>query len=277
MKNLERILISFFIFSIGIDAIPNFGRGPGENPLDRYLYQSSRIYDKEIRPNLSEKTPVEVSLQLYVRELGPICLRKREFDLELTVRHRYVDHRLDHIDDNDEDGPENNMFITLVGEEANTIWNPDTFVRNERRSRIHDGFNKLNKLARVFEDGRVLISQRVGVTASCQEINALGIDKGGDSSEEDNEEGDEVDQENKEEEGRPFKCRLQFASYAYTKKDIVYKWEEENPVTVGSAIFLGNRIVYNGPEETSDCSVTTSTGEYSCLEISFPFLLKNKK
>ena len=63
--------------------------------------------------------------------------------------------------------------VSLLGEEVDTIWQPDTFVRNERKVIFHESLRP-NKYARVFNDGNVLMSQRVTFILSCPDL-AKGI------------------------------------------------------------------------------------------------------
>ena len=45
-------------------------------------------------------------------------------------------------------------FISTLGDEVDDIWNPDTFIRNERSVYFHQGLRP-NKYARIWPDGRV--------------------------------------------------------------------------------------------------------------------------
>ena len=89
----------------------------------------------------------------------------------MTFRQEYQDSRLAfHTDDSDD-------YITLAGEEARTVWRPDTFIRNERSTIFHDSMEP-NEYARIFPDGRVMTSQRVTMELSCPHLKgSLGNDR----------------------------------------------------------------------------------------------------
>ena len=78
----------------------------------------------------------------------------------MTFRQEYQDSRLAWTSNNAEE------HVTLTGEEAESVWMPDTFVRNERSVIFHDALVP-NKYARIFPDGTVLTSQRVTLQLSC--------------------------------------------------------------------------------------------------------------
>ena len=90
---------------------------------------------------------------------------------QVTFRQEYVDSRLAFSTDDPED------YITLTGEEAKSVWRPDTFIRNERSTTFHDAMEP-NEYARIYPDGRVLTSQRVTFALSCPGLpGTLGNDR----------------------------------------------------------------------------------------------------
>lgn len=80
--------------------------------------------------------------------------------MQVTFRQEYMDSRLSWDSNNPEE------HLTLTGEEADSVWMPDTFVRNERSAIFHNAMVP-NKYARIYPDGRVLTSQKVTLQLSC--------------------------------------------------------------------------------------------------------------
>ena len=84
--------------------------------------------------------------------------------MQVTLRQVYNDSRLAYREGNG--APEH---ITLSGDEIDTIWQPDTFVRNERSVQFHDAMAP-NRYLRVYPDGRIQTSQRVTLQLSCPRL-----------------------------------------------------------------------------------------------------------
>jgi anionic glutamate receptor len=130
--------------------------------LDRIL--SPSIYDSQIRPkgattNVTEMDgPTKVMVNLYVRSFEKIDDVKMEFSVQITFRQQWNDNRLAF----------NNIggkikYLTMT--ERNRVWMPDTFFRNEKDGNFHDIIQP-NLYVRVFPDGDVLYSIRVGIENS---------------------------------------------------------------------------------------------------------------
>ena len=91
----------------------------------------------------------------------------QSFRLQITLRQEYHDSRLNFVDDDLD-------FITLLGDEVDKIWQPDTFVRNERETIFHNGLEP-NIYARIFannqsDEARILISERITMELSCPHL-----------------------------------------------------------------------------------------------------------
>ena len=137
--------------------------------LDRIL--SPSIYDSQIRPkgattNVTEMDgPTKVMVNLYVRSFEKIDDVKMEFSVQITFRQQWNDNRLAF----------NNIggkikYLTMT--ERNRVWMPDTFFRNEKDGNFHDIIQP-NLYVRVFPDGDVLYSIRVGIENSIRHIPTL--------------------------------------------------------------------------------------------------------
>ena len=85
--------------------------------------------------------------------------------LQVTMRQEFNDSRLAYRPS--DFAPE---MINMVNEdEIANIWQPDTFVRNERSVRFHDAMSP-NRYLRAYPDGRVKTSQRVTLQLSCPRL-----------------------------------------------------------------------------------------------------------
>lgn len=87
--------------------------------------------------------------------------------IQVTLRQTFNDSRLTY--NANANRPE---FLTLVGDEMDSIWVPDTFVRNERKVIFHDAL-KPNIYGRVYPSGLVQTSQRVTLEISCAALKKL--------------------------------------------------------------------------------------------------------
>ena len=88
--------------------------------------------------------------------------------MQVTLRQVYNDSRLAYREGNG--APEH---ITLSGDEIDTIWQPDTFVRNERKLVFHENlqsYSAPNMYARIYPDGKIQMSQRVTMQLSCPKL-----------------------------------------------------------------------------------------------------------
>jgi hypothetical protein len=208
-------------------------------------------YDKHISPVPNDGGPTKVTVNMYVRELGPVDLQMNSFRLQVTLRQEYHDSRLN-FDDEDVE------FISLLGDEVNKIWQPDTFFINERETIFHNGLEP-NIYARIFannqtEEARILISERITMELSCPHL--FESYKGSGS----------------------ITCSTNLASYGLHDKYIVYNWKSDNPIQIGNDAdsFLNSEnasLKYSGftDDQMSSGTITTSTGDYSYLKLDFKF------
>lgn len=200
-------------------------------------------YDKRIRPPSRDvngrNSPVVVAVNVYVRSMSNIDFPRMQYDLHLTLRQFWRDPRLAY----EELFPGAKVPKFLIITEKDVIWTPDTFFSNEKRAHRHD-IDKLNLLIRIHANGTVMYSQRLSLTLSCP----MYLQKY------------PMDQQN---------CVLILGSYAFTVRDIVYRWQEESAIQYHPVLNTSLPSFSLGTAETSECSSTTSTGEYSCIQTKF--------
>ncbi|KAK6024557.1 Neurotransmitter-gated ion-channel transmembrane region, partial [Ostertagia ostertagi] len=60
-------------------------------------------------------------------------------------------------------------------------------------------------------------------------------------------------------------CVVDFASYAYTTKDIEYGWKEEKPIQIKDGLRQSLPSFLLSNVKTGNCTSVTTTGAYSCL------------
>ncbi|KAJ7383217.1 Gamma-aminobutyric acid receptor subunit alpha-2 [Desmophyllum pertusum] len=80
------------------------------------------------------------------------------FTLELYFRQYWQDSRLAY--------KKPNKQITLSGNMADRLWQPDTFFENSKKGELHK-LTTLNKVMVVKPDGRVFVSTRITLTCLC--------------------------------------------------------------------------------------------------------------
>ena len=83
----------------------------------------------------------------------------QELRLQLTLRQRWNDPRLMYHGEEDDANGGAGDFLSLVGDQVDDIWTPDTFIRQSKDTKVLD-FDRTNKYARISPDGTVLVSVR---------------------------------------------------------------------------------------------------------------------
>ncbi len=132
------------------------------------------MYLREIGPlNLDRK----VQTPFYTNSISKVCDSSQSnilqsFDIQVTLRQSFNDSRMGYYVSNN--GP---SLITLVGEDMDSVWLPDTFVRNERNVVFHDALRP-NAYARVKPCGTIETSQRVTLELSCAKLKADLMESG---------------------------------------------------------------------------------------------------
>jgi len=171
---------------------------------------------------------------LFVRSFDNVDVENMRYGLQITFRQLWVDPRLQY-------SAPSLAFVTVPLKDMEKVWKPDTFFRNSLEGRKH-GILQDNSYIRIFPNGSVLYSQRLFLTLSCpMDLRRFPF--------------------------QSLECKLQIASYGYTKKDIVYSWRSSDPVQLVRSLYMPG--YYLSTYKSDYCDVTTSTGEYSCLNLVF--------
>ncbi|PIO69081.1 Cation transporter family protein [Teladorsagia circumcincta] len=200
-------------------------------------------YDKRIRPPSRDSTgkngPVIVNVNTYVRSMSNIDFVRMQYNLQVTFRQFWRDPRLAY----EELFPGKSLPKFIIVTEKDLIWTPDTFFLNEKEAHRHE-IDKLNLLMRIYANGSVMYSERLSLTLSCpMYLHKYPMDEQ--------------------------KCRLLLASYAFTTDDIIYRWEEQNPIQYHAQLNTSLPNFSLAPAEVDDCTSSTTTGEYSCIQTMF--------
>ncbi|VDP11385.1 unnamed protein product [Onchocerca flexuosa] len=186
-------------------------------------------------PNNDQKGPVIVWTSLEIRSIGAISERNMEFVAQFRFQQEWFDDRLRYVDHSDF---RNFDFIHVAHDQM--LWIPDTFFQNERNGWYHM-LDQENKFIKLRSDGKVIYNRRLTLILSCQ-MNLIRYPM-------------DVQE-----------CFIDFASYAYTTSDIVYKWDH-------TAITIDKDAKNTLPNfrisafENKSCDSTTNTGTYSCLRV----------
>uniref|UniRef100_A0A183CS46 Neur_chan_LBD domain-containing protein n=1 Tax=Globodera pallida TaxID=36090 RepID=A0A183CS46_GLOPA len=124
-----------------------------------------------------------------------------------------------------------------------SIWTPDTFFPNEKKSYFHETTSH-NSFLRIDSNGNVIRSIRLTVTANCpMGLHTFPLDV-------------QV-------------CALEIESYGYSTSDIIYHWHPNKPVTIDDDVHLAHFTI--GGHYQVERTISLSTGNYSRLTAYFTF------
>ncbi|KAI6231052.1 Glutamate-gated chloride channel subunit beta [Aphelenchoides besseyi] len=209
--------------------------------LDQLLQMMLNGYDKNERPPAANSSvgPVLVRVNIMIRMLSKIDVVNMEYGMQITLREQWLDRRLAYDKYNLTAKP---AFLT-VPFLASSIWVPDSFFPNEKAGHRHL-IDTENMFIRIFPNGTVLYSVRLSLTCSCPMFLALYP----------------LDVQH---------CDFDLISYAFTTKDIVYKWTTGNPVQkkLGVGDDLPNFRLHDTINTSIECTSNTNTGQYACLRM----------
>ncbi|KAF7636309.1 Glutamate-gated chloride channel [Meloidogyne graminicola] len=196
-------------------------------------------YDPAVRPigqipNAEKRGPVIVTTSLFVNSISAVNERNMEYVVQFRFQQQWLDERLAF-----------KMSEAIDLEQINLakdqpIWIPDSFFQNERSGHYHM-LDQENRFIQINLDGLVTYNRRLTLTLACN-MNLLRY---------------------------PMDiqlCLIDFASYAYTTNDIIYKWNEigiEISETANGALPNFEIASINN----STCDSVTNTGNYSCLRV----------
>ncbi|RMC06688.1 hypothetical protein DUI87_16129 [Hirundo rustica rustica] len=127
---------------------------------------------------------------------------------------------------------------------ASKIWTPDTFFHNGKKSIAHN-MTTPNKLLRLEDDGTLLYTMRLTISAECpMQLEDFPMDA--------------------------HACPLKFGSYAYPNSEVIYVWTNSTTTSVVVAEDGSRLNQYHLMGQTVGTeNISTSTGEYTIMTAHF--------
>ncbi|XP_011329536.1 gamma-aminobutyric acid receptor alpha-like isoform X2 [Ooceraea biroi] len=123
------------------------------------------------------------------------------------------------------------------------IWKPDTYFYNGKHSYLHT-ITSPNKFVRLYQDGRVLYSSRLTIKAGCpMNLEDFPMDTQ--------------------------RCPLQFGSFSYTTRDVIYKWNSARQVAIAEDMKLSQFDLVANPTANHSTAPGFSHANYSILHVYF--------
>ncbi|XP_039975409.1 gamma-aminobutyric acid receptor subunit alpha-6a [Xiphias gladius] len=197
-------------------------------------------YDNRLRPG-SGGGVTEVKTDIFVTSFGPVSDVEMEYTMDMFFRQMWVDERLKF------EGPIE--ILRLNNRMVDKIWIPDTFFRNSKKSLSHN-MTTPNKLFRIMQNGTVLYTMRLTISAECP-MRLMDFPLDGHA------------------------CPLRFGSYAYTSSEIVFTWRKGPIASVECPKESMSLLQYDLVGQTLSSEIFKSnTGHYSVQVIHF--LLQRK-
>ncbi|KAM9796157.1 gamma-aminobutyric acid receptor subunit alpha-5 isoform X2 [Syngnathus typhle] len=220
---------------------------PSETELINNITVFTRIldglldgYDNRLRPGLGENV-TEIQTNIFVTSFGPVSDTEMEYTIDVFFRQSWKDERLCFK------GPM--KMLPLNNLLASNIWTPDTFFLNGKKSIAHN-MTTPNKLLRLQDDGTLLYTMRLTISAECpMQLEDFPMDA--------------------------HACPLKFGSYAYPVSEVVYTWEmgATKSVVVGEDSNRLNQYHLTGQTAGTE-DIHTSRGQYTVMMAHF--FLKRK-
>ncbi|XP_055980339.1 gamma-aminobutyric acid receptor subunit alpha-5 [Sorex fumeus] len=244
---------NLLLFCVSMNLASNFGfsqvpAGSVSDETNDNITVFTRIldglldgYDSRLRPGLRGEAPglqeiTQVRTDIYVTSFGPVSDTEMEYTIDVFFRQSWKDERLRFK------GPMQRLPLNNLL--ASKIWTPDTFFHNGKKSIAHN-MTTPNKLLRLEDDGTLLYTMRLTISAECpMQLEDFPMDA--------------------------HACPLKFGSYAYPNSEVVYVWTNGTTKSVvvaedGSRLnqyhLMGHTV---GTE-----NISTSTGEYTIMTAHF--------
>ncbi|KAL8605720.1 hypothetical protein ACOMHN_041127 [Nucella lapillus] len=177
-----------------------------------------------------------VAVQIHVLSIDTINEQSMDYSLNIYLRQRWVDPRLQFMNHS------HTEWLELDTRIMKKVWVPDTFFRNEKKGAFHD-VTVPNRLMHLYRNGTIYYSMRLSVTLSCH----MSLQKYPLDSQ---------------------KCPILIASYGYTMENIEYQWMSQKPIDFNEHMELPQFTIQD--LLLSDCTKTyKETGSFSCVQADF--------
>ncbi|XP_074504523.1 gamma-aminobutyric acid receptor subunit alpha-6a [Sebastes fasciatus] len=164
-----------------------------------------------------------------------------EYTMDMFFRQMWVDERLKF------EGPPE--ILRLNNRMVDKIWTPDTFFRNSKKSISHNTTTP-NKLFRIMQNGTVLYTMRLTISAECpMRLQDFPMDG--------------------------HACPLRFGSYAYTSSEILFTWRKGPVASVECPAESMSLLQYDLVGQSLSSEIFKSnTGHYSVMVVHFRIVRK---
>ncbi|XP_052372572.1 gamma-aminobutyric acid receptor subunit beta-2-like isoform X2 [Oncorhynchus keta] len=234
-KNHFGILtFSFFFTCICCAQSAKDLRDPSNMPLvkdtvDRLM----KGYDIRLRPDFGG-APVAVGMNIDIASIDMVSEVNMDYTLTMYFQQAWRDKRLSYS--------EIALNLTLDNRVADSLWVPDTYFLNDKKSFVH-GVTVKNRMIRLHPDGTVLYGLRITTTAACMmDLRRYPLDEQN--------------------------CTLEIESYGYTTDDIEFYWRGGDGAVSGvERIELPQFSIVD--YKLVSKNVVFSTGSYPRLSLSF--------
>ncbi|XP_037617640.1 gamma-aminobutyric acid receptor subunit beta-3-like isoform X1 [Sebastes umbrosus] len=190
-------------------------------------------YDIRLRPDFGG-APVAVGMSIDVASIDMVSEVNMDYTLTMYFQQYWRDKRLAYLGIP--------LNLTLDNRVADSLWVPDTYFLNDKKSFVH-GVTVKNRMIRLHPDGTVLYGLRITTTAACMmDLRRYPLDEQN--------------------------CTLEIESYGYTTDDIEFYWKGgESAVTGVTRIELPQFSIVD--YKLVSRNVVFSTGAYPRLSLSF--------
>ncbi|XP_075545286.1 gamma-aminobutyric acid receptor subunit alpha-6-like [Dermacentor variabilis] len=169
--------------------------------LDSLL--SEKNYNRQFRPGFGGP-PTEILTDILIRSFGPVSENEMMFSMDCYFRQTWYDRRLSFHGDI--------KVLSVSWQFLELVWTPDTYFFNGKSSYLHK-VTVPNKFVRLFPDGRLMYSMRLTIKASCpMHLRKYPLDMQA--------------------------CPLEIGSFAYSSKEVVFKWKGPEPVVISPDVTL---------------------------------------
>ncbi|XP_055522907.1 gamma-aminobutyric acid receptor subunit alpha-6 [Wyeomyia smithii] len=192
-----------------------------------------KSYENSQMPTHGQGIPTVVKTNILIRSMGPVSELDMDYSMDCYFRQYWRDKRLSFH------GPIKSLSLSIKMLER--IWRPDTYFYNGKHSHIHT-ITVPNKLLRLSQDGEILYSMRLTIKASClMQLRSFPMDRQS--------------------------CPLVLGSYAYSRQQLVYQWQDDDSVNFVPGMTLSQFDLMSFHQK--NYTFARREGEFSVLHVSF--------
>ncbi|KAG5682912.1 hypothetical protein PVAND_012230 [Polypedilum vanderplanki] len=192
-----------------------------------------KSYENSQLPTHAEGTPTKIRTNILIRSMGPVSEKAMDYSMDCYFRQYWRDKRLSFK------SPIKSLSLSIKLLER--IWKPDTYFYNAKKSHIHT-ITVPNKLLRLSDNGDILYSMRLTIRASCpMQLRNFPMDRQS--------------------------CPLILGSYAYTSRELIYEWYNNNSVSFDSGMALSQFDLISFRQE--NLTLRRREGDFSTLQVLF--------